>query len=144
MDFGKYKYEQAKKQHGARQHQKGIHIKEIKLRPRTGPHDLEIKVRNARRFLEEKNKVKVTLTFRGREMAYLRIGSEVMAKFTDMIKDIGQVEHPAKMEGRSMVLILMPKPELQKAPKGEPKVEQRGETGGKAETQDAPGSGQAV
>lgn len=143
MDYGKYRYEQSKKQHQARVHQKGMQLKEIKLRPRTSAHDMEIKVRSARRFLEERNKAKITLTFRGREMAYQNMGREVMEKFAEGIKDVGQVEHPPKMEGRSMVMVLMPKPEPQKG-SAAVKGEQRGEVRGKEETQDTPGSSQTV
>ncbi|MBI4715268.1 MAG: translation initiation factor IF-3 [Nitrospirae bacterium] len=114
MDYGKYRYEQSKKQHVAKVHQRGSQLKEIKLRPRTSSHDMEIKMRNARRFLEERNKAKITLTFRGREMAYSGTGRELLAKFAEGVKDVGQVEHPPKMEGRSMIMILMPRPEGRK------------------------------
>ncbi|MCC6545245.1 MAG: translation initiation factor IF-3 [Nitrospirae bacterium] len=115
MDFGKYKYELAKKHHGARQHQRSMQLKEVKVRPYTDKHDIEIKIRNVRRFLEDKNKAKVTLTFRGREMAYRETAKGIMISFADGVKDIGVVEVPAKMEGNSMIMIISPRSDAQKS-----------------------------
>lgn len=117
MDFGKYKYEQAKKQHGARLHQRSMQLKEVKLRPFTDKHDLEIKVRNVRRFLEDKNKAKVTLTFRGREKAYFGTAKGIMDIFIEGVKDVGIIEFPPRMEGDSMIMIVSPKSEAQKVKK---------------------------
>lgn len=119
MDFGKYKYEQAKKQHSVRLHQRSMQLKEVKVRPYTNKHDLEIKVRNVRRFLEEKNKAKVTLTFRGRERArvHTNTGGAIMDIFIEGVKDIGTIEHPPRMEGDSMIMIIAPKAESQKGKK---------------------------
>lgn len=117
MDFGKYKYEQAKKRHNIRMHQRSMHLKEIKVRPFTDKHDLEIKIRNARGFLEDKNKTKVTLTFRKRERAYVNLGKNIMDAFIEGIKDIGVIEHPPRMEGNNMVMIIAPKPEILKGEK---------------------------
>ena len=117
MDFGKYKYEQAKKQHGARLHQRSMQLKEVKLRPFTDKHDLEIKVRNVRRFLEDKNKAKVTLTFRGREKAYIGTAKGIMDVFIEGVKDAGIIEFPPRMEGDSMIMIISPKSEAQKVKK---------------------------
>lgn len=117
MDFGKYKYEQAKKQHSVRSHQRSMQLKEVKLRPYTTKHDLEIKVRNVRRFLEERNKAKVTLTFRGRERAHTAIAKTIMEVFLEGTKDVGVIEAPMKMEGDHMVMILGPKPEAVKGKK---------------------------
>ena len=114
MDFGKYKYELAKKHHGARQHQRSMQLKEVKIRPYTDKHDIEIKIRNVRRFLEDKNKAKVTLTFRGREMAYREAAKGIMISFAEGVKDVGVVEVPAKMEGNSMIMIISPKSDAQK------------------------------
>ena len=114
MDFGKYKYELAKKQHGARQHQRSMQLKEVKVRPYTDKHDIEIKIRNVRRFLEDRNKAKVTLTFRGREMAYRETARGIMVQFADGVKDVGVVEVPAKMEGNSMIMIISPRSDVQK------------------------------
>ncbi len=114
MDFGKYKYELAKKHHGARQHQRSMQLKEVKVRPYTDKHDIEVKIRNVRRFLEDKNKAKITLTFRGREMAYRMTAKGIMDIFAEGVKDIGVVEVPAKMEGNSMIMIISPKSDAQK------------------------------
>lgn len=109
MDFGKYKYEQSKKDHSAKVHQKGTHLKEVKLRLYTGEHDLDFKIRHAKNFLEESNKVKMTLMFRGREMAYQQRGREMMTQIQQQLQEVGQPEYPPKMEGHNMVMIMIPK-----------------------------------
>lgn len=109
MDYGKYKYEQSKKQHATKVHQKGTHLKEIKLRPHTDKHDLEFKTRHIRDFLKVGSKVKVTLMFRGREMAYLDKGRAVLTKLTESLADIGMVEQQPRLEGRNMIMILSPR-----------------------------------
>lgn len=108
MDYGKYKYQQSKKQHEAKKHQKVIHVKEVKLRPKTEEHDLQFKLNNALRFLEDGNKVKVTVMFRGREITHREIGMTLLEKFQDLIGENGVVEQPLKDEGRSITLILAP------------------------------------
>ena len=110
MDYGKFKYEQSKKDHAAKAHQKGVHLKEVKLRLATGIHDLEFKIRNARAFLQEGNKVKISMMFRGREKAYQERGREHMTHIQQQLQDAGQPEFPPKMEGNCMALILVPKP----------------------------------
>ncbi len=117
MDFGKYKYDQAKKQHGARLHQRSMQLKEVKVRPYTDKHDLEIKIRNVRRFLEDKNKAKVTITFRGRERAHTDSARPIMDAFIEGVKDIGMVEYPPMMEGSNMIMIIAPKSESIKGKK---------------------------
>lgn len=117
MDFGKYKYEQAKKQHSARVHQRSMQLKEVKLRPYTDTHDLEIKIKHVRRFLEDKNKAKVTLSFRGRERAHTEIGRPIMEAFWEGVKDVGMIDSPAKMEGDNMIMIVSPKAEIVKTKK---------------------------
>lgn len=117
MDFGKYKYEQAKKQHSTRLHQRSMQLKEVKLRPYTGKHDIEIKIRNVKRFLEDKNKAKIILTFRGREIAYRAAAKGIMDAFVEGVKDVGVVEFPPRMEGNSMIMIMSPKSEVQKGQK---------------------------
>lgn len=107
MDFGKYKYELSKKEHATKQ--KGTQIKEVKFRLYTGEHDVEFKIRHAKDFLDEGHKVKITLMFRGREMAYQQRGREIMAQIQQQLLEIGQPEYPPKMEGNSMVMILVPK-----------------------------------
>ncbi len=109
MDYGKYKYELSKKEHQIRQHQKSTQVKEIKLRPRTDKHDLEIKIRQVKGFLADGNKTKITVTYRGREMANQELGRVVMQKVLDELANCGTVEHPPRMEGRSLTAILAPK-----------------------------------
>ena len=109
MNYGKYKYQQNKRTHDARKHQTVIHVKEVKLRPRTEEHDLQFKLRHAQRFLSEGNKVKISVLFRGREMAYPGHGMEVINRFIEAMKDLMVVEQPPRLEGRNMVAILAPK-----------------------------------
>ncbi len=109
MDYGKYKYELSKKEHQARRHQKGTQLKEIKLRPRTDKHDLEIKIRQIKSFLAEGNKTKVTVTFRGREMANQELGRSMMASVIEQLSEFGNIEYAPRMEGRSLIMIVSPK-----------------------------------
>ena len=109
MDYGKYKYELQKKEHQSRRHQKSTQVKEIKLRPRTDKHDLEIKIRQIKEFLVEGNKTKVTVTFRGREMANQELGRSVMNMVVEQIADSGAIEYAPRMEGRSLIMIVAPK-----------------------------------
>lgn len=109
MDYGKYKYELSKKDHQSRRHQKSTQVKEIKLRPRTDKHDLEIKIRQIKGFLAEGNKTKVTLTFRGREMANQEMGRALMTSLIAQLMDTGTVEYAPRMEGRSLIMIVAPK-----------------------------------
>lgn len=109
MNYGKYKYQQSKRTHEARKHQTVIQVKEVKLRPRTEEHDFQFKLRHAKRFLSEGNKVKVSILFRGREMAYPEFGTEILKRFIDGVKDLMVVEQAPRLEGRNMVTILAPK-----------------------------------
>jgi len=109
MDYGKYKYEQSRKERVLKSHQKGGHLKEVKFRPRTGDHDLEFKINHAKEFLEARNKVKFTLMFRGREMAYRQQGWEIMKKVQAQLDEIAQTEFAPRFEGRNMIMILAPK-----------------------------------
>ncbi|MEP6887835.1 MAG: translation initiation factor IF-3 [Nitrospirales bacterium] len=109
MDYGKYKYELSKKDHQSRRHQKSTQVKEIKLRPRTDKHDLEIKVRQIKEFLAEGNKTKVTVTFRGREMANQELGRAVMTSVVEQVTEAGTIEYQPRMEGRSLIMIVAPK-----------------------------------
>ena len=109
MDFGKYKYELSKMAHTAKQHQKGTHLKEVKLRPRTDRHDLETKVRQMKEFLAEGNKNKVTVMFRGREMAYQEMGRTMLEKVIASLGGVGQIEQPPRFEGRLLVMVIAPK-----------------------------------
>jgi translation initiation factor IF-3 len=109
MDFGKYKYQEQKKAAEARKHQKIIEIKEIKLRPMIDDHDYEVKMRSIKRFFEEGDKVKVTLRFRGREMAHMELGMQLLQKVKLDTDPIGKVEQEPKLEGRQMVMVIAPK-----------------------------------
>ena len=108
MDFGKYKYETQKREAEARKKQKTIDIKEVKMRPGTDDHDFERKVNDAVKFLEKGDKVKVTLRFRGREMAHQNLGREMLEKVVEQIEGIGKIESMPRMEGRQMVMMINP------------------------------------
>ena len=109
MDYGKYKFEMAKQARLAKKKQHVIQLKEVKYRPGIDDHDFETKTRHARRFLEEGNKVKVTLMFRGRQIAHPELGKQVVDRVAQELADIGKVESDAKMEGKSMTMILAPR-----------------------------------
>lgn len=109
MDWGKFRFEESKKSQAARKKQKQIQVKEVKFRPNTDAHDYDVKMRNLRRFIEEGNKVKVTLRFRGREMAHQDLGRDLLKRVEDdMVEDV-VVEQRPRMEGRQMVMMLSPK-----------------------------------
>lgn len=109
MDYNKFKYEQARKEKDAKKKQKVVEVKEIRLSPNIDTNDLNTKSNNARKFLEKGNRVKVTLRFRGREMAHINATKGVLDEFADTLLDIAQIDKPAKMEGRSMSIVLAPK-----------------------------------
>lgn len=109
MDYGKYRFEQTKREKEAKKNQKTFDIKEIRLGLSTDVHDFETKGKHAIRFLEEGNKVKVSIRFRGREFGHPEIGLENMKRFAEYCADYGSVEKPAKMEGRNMLMFLAPK-----------------------------------
>jgi len=108
MDYGKFKYQEAKKAHEAKMKQKQVQVKEIKLRPGTDENDYQIKLRNMVRFLDEEDKVKVTLRFRGRELAHQEFGMRQLERIRSDLENCAQVEQMPKMEGRQMVMILAP------------------------------------
>jgi translation initiation factor IF-3 len=114
LDYGKYKFELEKKTRESRKHQKQIRIKEIRMQPKIDHHDLEFKTRHIRGFLDEGNKVKVTVRFRGRELAHTELGKDVLDKILVMLEDSFVVEKPALMEGRMMSLLLNPKAKVKK------------------------------
>ncbi len=114
MDYGKYKFEQGKKQKEARKNQKTVEIKEMRLSATIDMHDMEVKAKNVRKFLMAGDKVKVSIRFRGRQMAHTDKGRAVMNQFLEMLDDVATVEKNAKMEGRSMFMILTPKTEAAK------------------------------
>jgi translation initiation factor IF-3 len=109
MDYGKFKYEEQKKKNEARKKQKVIEVKEIKLRPGIDDHDYDVKMRSMRKFLDEGDKVKVTMRFRGREMAHQDLGLAVLHRVRDDLVELGKIEQFPKMEGRQMVMVLAPK-----------------------------------
>jgi translation initiation factor IF-3 len=109
MDFGKFKYSEAKKKHEAKLKQKQIQVKEVKFRPGTDDGDYKIKLRNLTRFLEEGDKTKVTLRFRGREMAHQEFGVKLLERVKADLAEVGVVEQFPKMEGRQMIMVLSPK-----------------------------------
>jgi translation initiation factor IF-3 len=109
MDFGKFKYQQNKRTQEARKKQTVIQVKEVKVRPKTDEHDLQVKIRHIKRFLGQKDKAKVTILFRGREIAYADQGMKVLDRIKEELKEESVVEQTPKMEGRNMVMILAPK-----------------------------------
>jgi len=109
MDYGKYKYQQAKKRDEAKKNQKQVQIKEIKFRPGTDEGDYQIKMRNINRFLADGDKVKVTLRFRGREMAHQQLGAQLPERVKEDLAEVAQIESFPKMEGRQMVMMIAPK-----------------------------------
>ncbi len=109
MDFGKFLFEQNKKRHAAKRKQKQIQIKEVKFRPGTEEGDYQVKLRNMLRFLEEGDKVKVTLRFRGREMAHQELGVKMLRRVEEDLSELGVVEQFPRMEGRQMVMLITPK-----------------------------------
>ena len=109
LDLGKYRYELQKKKAEARKNQKVVEIKEVKLSPNIDTHDYEVKLRNAQRFISDGNKVKFTLRFRGREMAYLQQGQDVMNRVVADSEAYAKIEQPAKLEGKQMTMVLAPK-----------------------------------
>jgi translation initiation factor IF-3 len=109
MDYGKYRYQQSKKLQDARKSQTTIQIKEIRLRPKTEEHDLEVKIRHIKKFLQQNDKVKITMMFRGREIAYSDLGRKIMETIRDALGDVGAVEMQPKLEGRNMIMVVVPR-----------------------------------
>jgi translation initiation factor IF-3 len=109
MDYGRYKYEQTKKKHEAKKKQSTFQIKEIKVRPKTGEHDLQVKIGHIKKFIGKKDKVKVSVIFRGREITLSELGRAVLQKIIDETEDVAMVEQEPKFEGRILVMVLAPK-----------------------------------
>ena len=109
MDIGRYKYEQSKREKKARKKQHVVSVKEVKLRPNIEDNDFNTKVRNAIRFLQDGDKVKVTIMFRGREMSHPELGKELLDKVAEVVKDLGNIEKGAKLEGKNMSMVISPK-----------------------------------
>lgn len=129
MDYGKFKYQQSKKAHDARKKQAVVHIKEVKMRPKTEEHDFQFKLRHVERFLKEGNKTKVTIVFRGRELAHPDLGRNMVSRIAEEAKNWGKVEQEPRFEGRNFVMVLAPlqsqRPLVEKQP---PKNVTTGET----------------
>ena len=115
MDYGKFKYQQSKRAHEAKKKQKIIHVKEVKLRPNTDRHDYDFKLKNAFRFLESGDKVKVLVFFRGREIVHRENGQKLLVRVTETLEDIAIIEQEAKQEGRTLCMIFAPKSLKKKA-----------------------------
>jgi len=109
MNYGKYKYQQNKRLQEARKHQTVIQVKEVKVRPRTEEHDFQFKLRHVKRFLGEGDRVKISMLFRGREIAHPEFGKDLLARFVEELKDLAIVEQAPRLEGRNMVMILSTK-----------------------------------
>jgi translation initiation factor IF-3 len=129
MDYGKFKYEEKKKASEAKKKQVVVHLKEVKLRPKTEEHDYEFKVRNIKRFLEEGNKAKVTIVFRGREITHKELGSAILDDVNKDLKEVAVVEQMPRMEGRQMFMILSPNPKV--AQRARDQARQQAEAAGK-------------
>ncbi len=108
LDYGKFKYQAQKKANEARKKQKTIEVKEIKMRPNIDTHDYDVKMRSIKRFFEDGDKVKVTLRFRGREMAHQELGMQLLSRVRDEVEDIAKVEQAPKLEGRQMIMVMAP------------------------------------
>jgi len=108
MDFGKFKYQEAKRAHEAKLKQKQIQVKEVKFRPGTDDNDYQIKLRNLTKFLQEGDKAKITLRFRGREMAHQEFGMRMLERIKADLEEVGQVEQFPKMEGRQLIMVIAP------------------------------------
>jgi translation initiation factor IF-3 len=112
MDYGRFKYLEKKKQNEAKKKQVVVQLKEVKLRPRTEEHDYDTKVRKVREFLEESNKARITVMFRGREMSHRELGQKVLQRVIEDLKDVAVIESAPRMEGRLMFMILAPNPKM--------------------------------
>jgi translation initiation factor IF-3 len=108
LDYGKYKFEEQKRRAEMRKKQKVIEIKEVQLRPGIDKHDFEVKMRSARKFIDDGDKLKVTLRFRGRELSHQEIGMDVLTRVKETLQDIAKVEHDPKFEGKRVIMILAP------------------------------------
>lgn len=109
MDFGRFRYEQSKREREAKKKQRIIEIKEIRMTPKIDDHDYNVKAKAAERFLREGNKVKVSVRFRGREIVHADIGKDLLADLAEIVKDVGVVERPPQVEGKNMIMILAPR-----------------------------------
>lgn len=109
MDYGKFRYQQSKKLQDAKKTQTVIQLKEIRLRPKTEEHDLQVKIRHIKKFLEQQDKVKISMVFRGREITYTEIGRRIMEEIRDALADVAVIDQHPKLEGRNMIMVVAPK-----------------------------------
>jgi translation initiation factor IF-3 len=109
MDYGKYKYQASKKGQTAKKKSRAFQVKEIKVRPHTEEHDLAFKIRNLKKFLEKKSRVRVSVIFRGRELAYMGSGENLLNRIASEVADMGAVEQPPKQEGRNLTMVIVPR-----------------------------------
>jgi translation initiation factor IF-3 len=136
MDYGKYMYQMNKRAKEARKRQHVTHLKEIKMRPKIEPHDYDFKTRHAREFLDAGDKVKCTVIFRGRELAHKELGRRLMERMAEDLADVANVEVPLRSEGRSMTMVLSPKPAQKRKEQGsEEHAEDQDAQGGREEVQ---------
>ncbi len=142
MDYGKFKYEEKKKASEAKKKQVVVHLKEVKLRPKTEEHDYEFKVRNVKRFLEEGNKAKVTIMFRGREITHKELGSAILDDVVKDLKEVAVVEQMPRMEGRQMFMILSPNPKV--AQRARDLARQQAEAAAKKDAAEAKAAGKSA
>jgi translation initiation factor IF-3 len=122
MDYGKFKYQQSKKAHDAKKKQAVVHLKEVKMRPKTEEHDFQFKLRHIERFIKEGNKTKITVVFRGRELAHPDLGRNMLSRITEGAKEWAKIEQAPKFEGRNFTMVLAPIAS-QKPPTHEPSVQ---------------------
>ncbi len=122
MDYGKFKYTEKKKQSEAKKTQVVVQVKEVKFRPRTEEHDFETKIRKIREFLEESNKARVTVMFRGRELSHRELGTKVLERIVNELKEVAVIEATARMEGRQMFMILAPNPRMMQSQRDKAKA----------------------
>jgi translation initiation factor IF-3 len=122
MDYGKFKYTEKKKQSEAKKTQVVVQVKEVKFRPRTEEHDFETKIRKIREFLEESNKARVTVMFRGRELSHRELGTKVLERIVNELKEVAVIEASARMEGRQMFMILAPNPRMMQSQRDKAKA----------------------
>ena len=143
MDFGKFKYEESKKERASKKKQHSSQIKEVKFRPKTEEHDYQFKKRHAEEFLEKHHKLKVTMMFRGREMDHRERGADLLRRLIEDLSHVGAVERDPRFEGRLMIMYMSPLPTHQQRPKEKEKEEEKKE-GTHAQAEDESGGGEAV
>ncbi len=135
IDFGKFKYEQQKKEKLQKKNQVVVHLKEVRFHPNTDVHDFEFKSRHARAFLLEGHKVKATVVFKGREIAYREFGQNLIDRLTEKISDVSKIDQPIHMEGKNMIIVYMPDKSKKRSESKTTKIEKPKEEGNKDNAQ---------